>query len=78
MDMVTSLVNEKRVVKGPNSQKELTHQDSMEDPLYPFRYTPSHAQTLYRAYIPIMPPIGGYPYTYMPPLVRQLPITNLI
>ena len=73
MDTMAKITKGKEVAENPISQERHASQNSKEDPLHSPRFTHHHAQTSQRAYIPKMPPIGGYLHTHMAPLVGQLP-----
>ena len=66
---MTRTTKGKEVAKNPVSQEGHARQNSNEDPLHLPRFTQHHAQTSQGAYMPKMPPVGGYPHTYAPPFV---------
>ena len=74
MDTMAKITKRKQVVENPISQEGHACQNSKEDPLHSPRFTHHHAQASQKAYIPKIPPVGGYPHTYTPPFVGQLPI----
>ena len=67
MDMMVEKAKGKGTFESPTREGH-AYQDSRRDPLHPLGFTPHHAQTI-GAYISKMPSVGGYPYTYMPPLI---------
>lgn len=70
------LVKGKETDECPSSQEVVAHDktnSARKDFQYPLRFTLPHAQTSQGSYVPVMPLMGGFPYTSVSLPVRQMP-----
>ena len=66
MEMLRTLVREKRPTADPSPQNETVHHEQgREENTYPTGFTPLYGSTVYMA--PSMPQIRAFPYGYTPP-----------
>ena len=71
MELIRTLVRDKRPALGPSPQNETTQTNQRrEDVVYPLGYTPSYAPNVHMAQAPPMQQAGGFPYGYAPPPTR--------
>ena len=71
MELIRTLVRDKRPASGPSPQNETTQTDQRrEDVVYPLGYTPPYAPNVHMAQAPPMQQAGGFPYGYAPPPTR--------
>ena len=68
MELIRTLIRDKRQASGPNPQNETTQTDQKrEDVVYPSGYSPPYAPNVHMARAPPMQQARGFPYGYAPP-----------
>ena len=71
MELIKTLIRDKGQASGLDPQNETTQPDQKrEEPVYPVGFTPSYALNIHMAQVPPMQQAGGFPYDYVPPLLR--------
>ena len=71
MELIRTLIKDKRQALGLNPQNETTqHDQRREEPIYPPGFTPPYAPNVHMAQAPSMPQTRAFPYGYAPPPIR--------
>ena len=71
MELIRTLIRDKRQASGPGQQNETTQQDQRrEEPVYLKEFTPPYAPNVHIVQAPPMQQVGGFLYGYALPPTR--------